>query len=867
MQSSALPGELSVQPSRTPGCCHSNESSHDNEHKTTRAVSSCCHHVSDEEEEEGEKSLHAQGAKSSCCHYEESEEPAHIQSHTHAHGGENSIKSHWVKGGLGLLWGLGVLILPFLPYAIPFVAMAAMAATTVALTLYLGKEAYASAVRRLRSKKSSKLGKDTLYALSTLTLVGLCVASFFVPGLPMMLECAPMIFGFWHLGEAIEGTLTKRIESNLKATDGISKKIRRKWSVKLNSYVDELVDINAIEEGDVVEIASKKKIPFDGRVASDKGEVQLYTANNTGTLIKPELFDKNKAISAGMIVHDDTALLLRVNRKFADSSLARLDKHIADQEYKKENKLKAESDKDPRAPSQILADTVLRYFIPGLLALAIISAIVIGVLFNPALAIQCAISVLVSACPCTLNMITPYAVKIGMKKAADNGITFASGRAMEMADDIKVVVFDLNGTLTKGVPEVKKSSVPVEYLAMVKAMEEKTEHAYAKAIVRFVNKELAEKNQTTASFVVDDFNTSCHAGISAMINGKLAVIGSRKIFNEKNIAITAPHNDPANGSIYFYYDGEIRGQIKARDQLRDDAKATVAALQARGKEVHICTGDAKPSALEYAKELGVQPRHVKADCAKGSRVDAKPTNEEVKPARSMDSKASGISLVPAIQDPLLDKVKYIESLQQNNQKVAMVGNGDNDSIAVVGCDLGIAIKCTANDALTFEKADAKIQGERLFPIVTAFDISKKMKNNIYQNLMVSLTYNSTITLVAAGVFIAIGFALNPVLGIALMVLESLIVLANVERFKRQQVEVAGSMGASEIVKKAELDSTQQISSLLANKSSSPVNTNDPSGINSYKKPCCGGRKEHAKTAPQGVEQPSMILATANRKTA
>ena len=439
------------------------------------------------------------------------------------------------------------------------------------------------------------------------------------------------------------------------------------------------------------------------------------------------------------------SLEFRATTTYQNSYLSLIAKHIS----------KANNEK---APIELFANKVLKYFIPGLLILAGVSALIIGPIFGPALAIQCVISVLVSACPCALSLITPMAVKIGMKRAADEGVHFNNGKALQAAADIDTVVFDVNGTLTSGKLTVKSLLISdPKYLRHIALLESKSLHPAGKIIRAHIQEKgiMYEKKNSKMT----DVDLTHHAGIKANIDGEEFMIGNQEMLLANGVlAINSPYHDAKNGSTYIVRNKQVIGQINLTDPLRPDAIATVKKLKELGKTIHLCTGADRATAEEYAKMLGIDKQNISANT---------------------------VGVIS--RDGEISKTSYIQGLRKKGHKVAMVGDAANDVAAIADSDLGIAVKSSIGDAITEQHAGMVIQQGHLLPIATAFDVSKKTKQNIFQNLFISLSFNSVVTLVAAGAFVAIGFALNPAVGVALMILESTIVLANLFRLKHQAV--------------------------------------------------------------------------------
>ncbi|MBI2785508.1 MAG: cation-translocating P-type ATPase [Legionella longbeachae] len=652
----------------------------------------------------------------------------HGHSHGHSHNHQHNEENHWLKATLGLVWGIGLLGLSLASFNISLIAQYLITSFTTMMTFYLGRTVYQTAWQALQERKWDT---STLYTISTLTIVCVSIISMFVPGLPMMFEAAPLVLGFWHLGEGVEHTLIGAINKKLDVRDCVPK------SVLLENKTE--IFVKKLSPNDVIILSSGSVIPVDGLLTE---KALLYTTRIDGSPYLKE-FQAGDVVKAGMCLADHvSAVNMIVTKTYKESYLSVIAKNI-----KKAN--------DEKAPLELFANKVLNYFVPGLLTVALVSGVAISLLFTPAIAIQCVISVLVSACPCALSLITPLAVKIGMKKASETGIHFNNGKALQAAADIDTIVFDLNGTLTKGQIEVKALSITdKKFLNHLVLLEEQSSHPVGKIIKSFVETKNILSNEHLELTSVDK---SHHSGMKALINGELFMVGNKNMLLDNGITeIGKPYDNPENGSVYIVHGKTVIGQIALTDPLREDAIATVQQLKRLGKTIHICTGADKATAKKYAALLGI-------DNIRANRVGAITKFGE-------KSKAS-----------------YIKKLKGKGYKVAMVGDAANDLTAIACSNLGIAIKSSIGDTITEQNAGIVVQQGLLFPIATAFDVAKKTKQNIVQNLSVSLTYNSTITLVAAGLFVALGFTLNPAIGVALMVLESATVLGNLYRFKQQDV--------------------------------------------------------------------------------
>jgi P-type Cu2+ transporter len=666
----------------------------------------------------------------------------HAHGHTHGHGHhDHPHDNHWLKAGLGIAWGIGLLILSFISLNIPLIAYYIITALTTLMTLYLGRTVYQSAWKALRDKEWDP---SILYTISTLAIVAVSIVSLFVPGLPMMFEAAPLVLGFWHLGEGIEHTLVDEIEKKLDVRDCVAPLVRLKGNPEQQLSVKQLIpnDIIIVNPGSV--------IPVDGILTKP---ARLYTTKIDGSP-KLKQFQTGDQVKSGMgVAKNNSALEMQVSKTYQNSYLSLIAQNI-------------EKAHKEQAPIEIFAHQILKYFIPGLLGIALISGIVIGLVFTPALAIQCVVAVLVSACPCALSLITPLAVKIGMKKASETGIHFNTNKALQAAADIDTVVFDLNGTLTKGAIEVGTLCIKdKKYLPHIALLESQSAHPAAKVIKAYIEKQSVT---TSEALEITSIDKSHHSGLKAMINGEQFIVGNKDMLLAHGIThMNKPYDNPQNGSVYMVHGNEVIGQIALTDPLRDDAIDTVKELKRLGKNVHICTGADQETAEYFAKLLGIPKENI---CANTVGAVTKPGE--------------------------VSKTSYIKQLKRKGHKVSMVGDAANDLTAIAYSDIGIAVKSSIGDEITQQQAGIVIQKGLLFPIASAFDTAQKTKKNILQNLLVSLTYNSAITLVAAGLFVALGFTLNPALGVALMIMESIIVLANLYRFKHQNIVSANSTNAT-----------------------------------------------------------------------
>ena len=652
--------------------------------------------------------------------------------------GKKILASHWFLGASGCISGIALLILSLTMGGLPLIAMIPLASLSIGLTLFLGARSYSEAWKKLVT--SQTLTMDTLFAISTISVIVVSLTSFFIPWLPMMFEAGLLIYGFRHIGIAIEETIKEKI-SSAQFQDRAPKQVR----LSLPDGTQDM-DLHQIKADDFIVLFPGEIIPIDGICDN---ESIIYTTIITGAIL-PRHFRAGEKVLAGMRLTDEVPpLKIRVLRSAKQSYLARLDEGI-DQSI------------NEKAPLEIKTGKLLAYFIPAVITLAITSGIIIGIFFPAAIAIQCAISVLVSACPCTLGLIIPLAVKTGIHKAAEHGVQFKNSKVLQEAEQIDTIVFDLNGTLTTGVPIVKRYSVinntnisPDHFLGLCSALEESSTHPVGKSIHAYCSK----NSSRTCS--VSRPNDSHHSGIFGCINGKDYIIGSPSLMNEIGISTTSIEAnlelEAGDSLVFLAEEKNLIGYIIITDPLRKDAFKTIKTLTDMGKDVHLCTGADEKTALRYAKALGINNIHANAVATDLENGD------KSKPA-------------------------YIKDLQFKGHKVAMVGDAANDAGAIAASDLGIAVLSQDSDELTQQHAGAVIQNGTLLPIISTFAVSQQTVSNIKENLLFSLGYNIAAVLVAGGLLVAVGITLNPAVGVALMAIQASLILLNVYRFKEQPLK-------------------------------------------------------------------------------
>ena len=403
-----------------------------------------------------------------------------------------------------------------------------------------------------------------------------------------------------------------------------------------------------------------------------------------------------------------------------------------------------------KAPIAKMADIIAGYFVPIVMAIAVIAGLAWfisgqSVLFS----LTIFISVLVIACPCALGLATPTAIMVGTGKGAEYGVLIKGGEALETTHKINTIVFDKTGTITEGSPIVTDIITAglvdkSELLQLSASAEKGSEHPLGEAIVN----EAKDKNVELLS--VDSFEAIPGHGIEVVIQGKRMLLGNKKLMDDRKIEISLQSEsdklaEEGKTPMYVTIDNQLAGIIAVADVMKPSSKRAIEALHNMGIEVAMITGDNKRTAEAIARQAGID------------RVLA-----EVLPQ---------------------DKANEIKKLQAEGKKVAMVGDGINDAPALAQADIGIAIGSGTDVAM--ESADIVLMRSDLLDVPTAIQLSKRTIRNIKQNLFWAFAYNSAGIPIAAGLLYLLGGPLlNPMIAAGAMAFSSVSVLTNALRLKR-----------------------------------------------------------------------------------
>jgi Cu+-exporting ATPase len=495
------------------------------------------------------------------------------------------------------------------------------------------------------------------------------------------------------------------------------------------------VSIDAVVVNDIVVVRPGEKLPVDGQVT--EGASSVDESMVTGEPIPVSKAPGDTVI--GATINQTGTFRYAATKVGGETMLAQIIKLVREAQGSK-------------APIQRLVDKVSSYFVPAVIAIAVWT-FVIWALAGPdpafVFALVAAVSVLIIACPCALGLATPMSITVGTGKGATNGILIRSAEALETAHKLNTVVLDKTGTITNGTP-VLTDVIPAasftdgDLLAVVAAVEQSSEHPLASAIVAGAKRQHLRLPEVTA------FDSITGQGVRALIAGREVLVGNPRLLAGAGIdptpllahveALAVDGKTPILAAVA----GIPAGVIGVADTVKDGSAAAVAALQSRGIEVVMMTGDNRATAAAIARQVGIR------------RVLA-----EVLPEH---------------------KAAEVKRLQAEGRIVGMVGDGINDAPALAQADIGSAIGTGTDVAI--ESSDITLISGALSGVVTAVDLSRATMRNIKQNLVFAFIYNGLGIPVAAGaLYPALGLTLSPMIAAAAMALSSLSVVANANRLK------------------------------------------------------------------------------------
>ena len=550
-------------------------------------------------------------------------------------------------------------------------------------------------------------------------------------------ESAVVILALILLGKYLEGVSKGKTSEAIKKLMSLKSK---KANLVRNGEIVQ-VDIEEVEKGEVLLVKPGESIPVDGKVIDGNSTVDESMLTGESIPIDKAAGD----IVYGASINKNGSLKIEATAVGKDTVISKIIKLV-------------ENAQGSKAPIAKIADKVSAYFVPIVMLIATAAGIIwyflgsrgiVEINNTPSIfALTIFISVMVIACPCSLGLATPTAIMVGTGKGAELGILIKSGEALEKAHKVNTVVFDKTGTLTEGKPKVTDILTLDGYkendiLQIAGALELHSEHPLGEAIVE------EAKNRELVFPQVNDFISITGQGVYGKIEESEVLIGNIKLMKAKNIEITMKKEldelaSQGKTPMYMAIDGKFLGIIAVADVMKEEAVDTIKELKERGYKIGMITGDNKITAEAIGKQVGID------------MIFAEVTPE--------------------------DKYLKVKELQEEGYNVAMVGDGINDSPALVQADVGIAIGGGTDIAM--ESADIVLMKRNLKDVLTAMDLSNATIKNIKQNLFWAFIYNTLGIPIAAGLLYPFtGHLLNPMIAGGAMAMSSVSVVTNALRLK------------------------------------------------------------------------------------
>ena len=611
---------------------------------------------------------------------------------------------------------------------------------TLGVMVFSGKHFYVGAWQSFRHHSANM---DTLIALGTGTAWLYSMIVVFVPHLvPDMarhvyFEATAMIIGLINLGLALELKARGRTSEAIKRLIGLQAKTAR--VTRDGQEMD--IAIEQVLLDDIVRVRPGEKIPVDGQVV--EGHTSIDESMLTGEPMPVEKAVGDEVVTGTL--NKTGSILFKATRVGKDTALAQIINMVK----------RAQNSKPPIGR---MADIISGYFVPVVMIVAVVSALV-WLNFGPepalAYAIVSATTILIIACPCALGLATPMSVMVGVGKAAEAGVLIRNGEALQTASKITAMILDKTGTITLGAPKVTDivlagGDSEESVLQMAASLEAGSEHPLAMAIVE------SAMERGLSQEKVSNFGAIAGHGVEALLGDKHLLLGNEKLMAEKGISVESVRDkaqklaSEAKTPMYFAVNGTLAAVIAVADPIKDDSIAAIKRLQHAGIRVVMLTGDNRATAQAVADKVGIDEFFA-----------------EVLPEQKADK---------------------VTELQMQGEIVGMTGDGINDAPALALANVGFAIGTGTDVAI--ESADITLMRGSLHGLADAIAVSRATLRNIKQNLFGAFIYNVAGVPFAAGVLYPFfGLLLSPVIAGAAMAFSSLTVVTNANRlrlFKAQE---------------------------------------------------------------------------------
>jgi Cu2+-exporting ATPase len=635
---------------------------------------------------------------------------------------------------------------------------------TIPVLFVFGRRFYINAWKQARHGKANM---DTLVALSTGIAFVFSAFNLLVPDFwhsrgihpHVYFEAATVIIVFISFGKMLEEKAKSQTGTALKKLIGL----QPKTLTRIQKGQSEEIKIEEVQVGNRILIKPGEKIPVDGKVV--EGNSFLDESMISGEPVAVEK-KPNDPVFAGTI-NQKGSLEIEAEKVGATTLLARIIQRVQEAQGSK-------------APIQKLVDKVAGIFVPVVMGIALLTFVTWMLLGGDDAfphALLASVSVLVIACPCALGLATPTAIMVGIGKGAENNILIRDAESLELGHRVNAIILDKTGTITEGKPTVSKiqfgagsqlskdhrrhttvsepvglsrsQTAGIEPLAILLALESKSEHPLADAVAKFL------KQKKFESVEVESFESLTGRGVKGSVDGKNYFAGNQKLLQENGIAIpddlktiAYQWSEDAQTVVWFADEENALALLGIQDQLKPNSKSAVAELQESGVEVFMLTGDNTQTASAVAKEVGIQDFRA-----------------EVMPS---------------------DKSQFVKNLQEKGKVVAMVGDGINDSEALAQADVSIAMGHGSDIAM--DVAKITLTTSDLEKIPQALRLSHLTVNGIRQNLFWAFIYNLIGIPIAAGILYPInGFLLDPMIAGAAMAFSSVSVVLNSLRLKGKKL--------------------------------------------------------------------------------
>ena len=556
---------------------------------------------------------------------------------------------------------------------------------------------------------------------------------------PVYFEAAAVITTLVLLGQVLELRARSATGKAIKALLGLAPKTARRVSADGD---EEDIPLEHAQVGDLLRVRPGEKVPVDGVVI--EGHSSVDESMISGEPVPVEKVPGEKI--TGATINGTGSLLMKAERVGRDTMLSQIVHMVAEAQRS-------------RAPIQALADKVSAWFVPAVVAVAVIAFIawnLVGPDPRLAHALVNAIAVLIIACPCALGLATPMSIMVGTGRGAMAGVLVKNAEALERMEKVDTLIVDKTGTLTVGKPkliavEPAEGFAADEVLRLAAALERGSEHPLAAAIVEGADQRGVDLPSTS------NFNSVTGKGVTGMVEKRAIALGNAAMMREASLEVgplearADEHRLEGRGVMFVAIDAKLAGLVVVADPVKDSAVEAIAGLHREGMRIVIMTGDNRRTAEAVARRVGI---------------------DEV--------------MAEVLPD---QKQAKVQELKQSGRRVAMAGDGINDAPALAAADVGIAMG-TGTDVAMESAAVTLVKGD-LMGIVRARRLSRAVMRNIRQNLFFSFVFNAAGVPIAAGVLYPwFGILLSPIIAGAAMAFSSVAVIGNSLRLRSIRLDAA-----------------------------------------------------------------------------